>query len=254
MKKKIIICGIIMMLIAISIPTVNATNDFTPQGLVNVAGDIGISDLTCVAEVDNKSGTLYLWWKTNTAAKETPGLNVNISVDGRIIGTASANTHFDLESAWSYDEFGAIFETAETYTIKVEFIDFLDPDGKNVNTKNDETQRTIYVGEGILSDILNSVYGLYFLTEQAIPDTGIDFLDDLPFLPIIILIFIVVIAYLLYRRSKKKKAKKTRPMRPIPPRNLGQQRRDPMMGRVVNPYERKYPPYGPTNYFDDEYY
>jgi hypothetical protein len=247
MKNKIIICGIFVMLMMALIPTTNAS-------LEKVAGDIGISDLICVVEIDNKTGTLYLWWRTNDAAKETVGLKVNISVDDKEIGTAPANSHFDLESAWKYDEFGVIFGTAGTYTIKVEFVDFLDPEELNTNTRNDKVQRTIYVGEGILSDILNSVYGFYYLAERAIPETGVDLIDDLPLLPIIVLVIIVAIAFLLYRRSKKKKAKKFRPGRPIPPRNLGQQRREPMMGRVVNPYEKRYPPYGPTNYFDDEYY
>lgn len=246
MKNKIIICGIILTLLMACIPTANAN-------LVTVTGDIGISDLISVVEIDGSSAKLFLWWKTNEEAQNTAGLQVNISVGDQVIGTTSANNHLDMQSAWKYDEFGTIFGTTGTYTIKVEFIDFVDPDGVNTNKANDKVQRTIYVGEGIIADILNQAYGFYFLVEQAIPETGVDFIDDLPLIPILVFVVLLIVAFVVYRHRKKKKGKKYG-ARPIPPRSLGHERREPLMGRVVSPYEKRYPPYGPRDYFDDEYY
>lgn len=235
MRRKIAIYIILATLVIACAPSVNAVTVAT--------ADVGISNLNWAMEAQEGQGTLYLWWTINDAAKETQGLQVNISVDGSNIGTTSANGHLNLQSAWTFTEFGAVFDTTGTYTIKVEFVDFTEPEGSN--TANNKVERTVSVGQGILDDILNGIYGIYFAVGEAIPQTGIGLIDDLPFLPIIILIVIVIIIYILYRKRKKKKKAKPMKFLSTPPHIS-----------ATMPFQhgtQRHPPYGPPREFDEYY-
>jgi hypothetical protein len=235
MKNKIVI-GIIITLVALSmIPKVNAAS--------TISGDIGISNLSYAMEAESGQGTLYLWWLTNDASKAAVGLQVNISVNGQVIGTTSANSHLNLGSAWTFDEFSQVFGTEGSYEIIVQFTNFTDPESKNTNTGNDKVERTIYVGDGILSAIVGGAYDIYFMVDDAIPNTGVDIIDNLPMLPILIAVIIIIVVIVLYKRHKKKKTKK----------GIGAARHHPYGSPSYNVEKKNYPPYGgrPPTYYDD---
>jgi len=231
--RKIIIYAILAALVLTIVPAVNAE--------VQASADIDITDLEYAIETDQGDGTLYVWWKTNAAAKDCEGLQVNVSVDGSIIGTTDANTHLSLGNAWTFDEFNTVFGEEGTYTLKVAFIDFSEPDGSN-QAKND-VERTITVGESILNSISQGLYDVFFAIDQAVDSTGMDILDDIPFLPVIIVIVLIVVVYLIYKKYKKKKARGRQTVAPYRQRNVS-----------INTTTR-YPPYGnPPNqkrYYDD---
>lgn len=236
MKNKMVI-GIIMLVMLSMIPTANAAS--------TISGDISISNLNYAMEAESGEGTLYLWWRTNDAAKNSVGLQVNISVNGQIIGTTSANNHLNMGSAWTFNEFSQVFGTEGSYVIIVQFTDFTDPELANVNTENDKVERTIYVGDGILSAIVGGAYDIYFMVDEAIPKTGIEIIDNLPMIPVLIAVIALVVVIVLYMRHKKKKRKK----------GIGKTTHHPYGSPSYNlPGGRKnYPPYGghPPTYYDD---
>ena len=227
MKKIVIIGTIFLMLVITMLPTASAT--------VNSSADIGISDLNWAIETDQGSGTLYLWWQTNDAAKACAGLNVNISIDGSVIGTTLANTHLNMGDAWTLSSFSTTFGSEGTYTIKVAFVDFTEPVG---GASNNKVEKMIDVGEGIFADLANLGYGIYFAMDQALSSTGMEILDDLPLVPILAGVVVSIVAFVVYKRYKKKKAK-TKAINPYRQRTASMQS------------TTRYPPYGPNTYYDD---
>jgi Na+/melibiose symporter-like transporter len=198
-RKKVIVMTLVLLTI-LFVPTVSAAEP-------NVPGDVSISNLNWAMESKEGEATLYLWWSTNSVAKDVSGLEVNITINNQYIGTTLANDHLALGDAWAYDEWAAMFPDSGSYDVKVEFINVVEPTDV-ANSANNKAEKTVSVGEGFLSDVKNGIYSFESMVDDAVDATGFEILQDLPVIPIIAGIVVAIIAFVIYRRYKKKKKKK----------------------------------------------